>query len=274
MRWVNLSEQRRVNFRERYRTGFDLAIVLDAEPIAPREGESKAAMRLLERVFANYCRFFDAVSGDAQYMESPFFNYCLQRGKHIIAVIKGNNPALLEDAKGVFSQMEPVTWHTDNGLVQCWDAEDFTTAEGINARLRIVHTQEQYCKRQRVAGKWVQQQLQHCWWWATDIPTRVMSSRQIWGGGHRRWDIENKVFNALSQEWFLDHCCKHEPVAIIVFMLTLFIAFVLAQSFYYRNVKPARRAILSALISIADELYVGMAQGIQLPWAHQLPRPP
>ena len=79
--------------------GFDLALPLDMELIRPGEGEVAAAMRLLERVFANYRRFFDAVAADALYMESPFFNFCLERDKNIIAVLKGNYRSLLEDAK-------------------------------------------------------------------------------------------------------------------------------------------------------------------------------
>ena len=57
--------------------------------------------------------------------------------------------------------------------------------------------------------------------------------------------------------WSLDHCFKHEPTAILNFVLTLFIAFVLLQSFYYGNLKPERRAHL-ALIGLAMELYLGV----------------
>jgi hypothetical protein len=80
--------------------GFELSIPLDVEPIRPGEGEVIAAKRLAERVFRNYPRFFDAVVADALYMEGPFFNFCLERGKDVIAVLKGNNPSLLADAKG------------------------------------------------------------------------------------------------------------------------------------------------------------------------------
>ena len=45
--------------------GFDLALPLDVEMIRPGEDEVGAAKRLLERVFRDYARFFDAVVGDA-----------------------------------------------------------------------------------------------------------------------------------------------------------------------------------------------------------------
>ena len=60
-------------------------------------------------------------------------------------------------------------------------------------------------------------------------------SRQLWRAGHRRWDVENDLFNTLSTHWALDHCFKHDPTAIVNFILTLFIAFVLLQRFYLRN---------------------------------------
>jgi len=48
------------------------------------------------------------------------------------------------------------------------------------------------------------------------------------------------------------------PTAIVNFILTLFIAFVLLQSFYLGNLKPQCRAHLT-LIGIACELAFGLA---------------
>jgi hypothetical protein len=76
--------------------------------------------------------------------------------------------------------------------------------------------------------------------------------------GHGRWEIENDLFHTLATYWSLDHCFKHEPTAIVNFILTLFIAFVLLQSFYRGNLKPQRRAYLT-LIGLARELYFSLA---------------
>jgi hypothetical protein len=77
-----------------------MAVPLDIELIRPGEGEVIAAKRLLERVLQRYGRFFDAVVGDALYLETPFFNFCIDHGKHVVAVIKGDQRALLQDAQG------------------------------------------------------------------------------------------------------------------------------------------------------------------------------
>ncbi len=237
--------------------GLELAIPLDIELTRPGENEVSTAKRLLERVFCNYSRFFDVVLADALYMESPFFNFCLDRGKHIIAVLKSNYRTLLEDAKGLFSDMEPKSWNGERCSIKYWQAEGFRT-EAINAPLRVLHTEETHYKRQRIAGQWLENTQRQSWWWATTVPEGLLSARQLYKAGHKRWDIENGNFNTLGRDWALNHCFKHDPIAIVNFVLTLFIAFVLVQSFHRRNLKPQARALFGTLIAIADELYVSL----------------
>ena len=238
--------------------GFDLAIPLDVELIKPGEGEVIAAKRLAERVFGNYSRFFDVVVGDALYMEGPFFNFCLERNKHIIAVLKGNNKSLLDDAKGLFSGIKPEIWNRDKCTIHHWHAEGFQN-DSIDAPLRILHTEETHYKRQRIGGEWIEKDQEQSWWWATTIPQKQLSTLHLWQAGHQRWDIENCNFNTLGRDWALNHCFRHDTTAIVNFVLTLFIAFVLVQSFYYRNLKQSMRDLFRTLISITEELYVSLS---------------
>jgi hypothetical protein len=131
----------------------------------------------------------------------------------------------------------------------------------------VVHTEERETKRQRVARQWVEKTTDHSWWWATTIPRSLMPMRQIAEVGHGRWGMENECFNQLSTHWALDHCFHHEPVAIINFILTCMIAFVLVESFYRLNLKPALRERFS-LIALAGELFIGLTQmtGQKAPW--------
>ena len=237
--------------------GFNIAVPLDVELIRPGEGEIIAAKRLLDRVLQCYGRFFDAVIGDALYFEAPFFNFCIDHGKYVVAVIKGDQRVLLQDAQGLFSQMKPGLWDQPRRLTQFWDAEGFSSAEGVKAPLRVLHAHETVTRRQRIAKQWLEDIEEHDWWWATTFPLSQLPSRQLWKAGHRRWDIENDLFNTLSTHWALDHCFKHDPIAIVNFILTLFIAFVLLQSFYLRNLNPQRRIHLT-LIALSDELHVSV----------------
>jgi hypothetical protein len=249
--------------------GFDIALPLDVELIRPGEGEIIAAKRLLERVLGRYGRFIDGVIGDALYFEAPFFNFCIDHGKHVVAVIKGDQRALLQDAQGLFAQMKPGLWDEPRRLTQFWDVEGFTSAEGVKGPLRVLHAYETITQRERIGKQWIETVEDHHWWWATTFPLSQLPSHQLWKAGHRRWDVENDLFNTLSTHWALDHCFKHDPTAIVNFILTLFIAFVLLQSFYLRNLKPQRRIHLT-LIGLANELHLSLTiMKTRAPWLDQ-----
>ncbi len=238
--------------------GFEIAVPLDVEMILPGEGEVIAAKRLLERVTQAYGRFFDGIVGDALYFEAPFINFCINHGKEIVVVLKGEQRALLQDAQGLFTQMEANLWEEPKQKIRLWDAEGFTSVEGVERPLRVLHAEETLTRRRRIAKKWIETTELHHWWWATTLPLSKLSSRQLWRVGHSRWEIENNLFNTLSTHWSLNHCFKHEPTAILNFILTLLIAFVLIQSFYLRNLNPQRRTQLT-LISLGNELYLSLA---------------
>jgi hypothetical protein len=240
-------------------TGQDLAIPLDVEFQRPGEGEVPAAKRLLERVFANYSRYFDAVVGDGLYLEAPFINFCRKHHKHVVVVVKGDHRLLLQDAEGLFSQRSPDgQWTEGRRTVQYWDAEGFTSCEGVTEPLRVLHTLETERRRERIADQWKQTEQTSSWYWATTFSQRCLPVRQFWQAGHWRWDIENGCFNTTSTHWGLDHVFKHEPTAIVNFVLTLFLAFVLLQCFWQRNLKPPLRDRFT-LIGLAAELYAGLA---------------
>jgi hypothetical protein len=255
--------------------GFPIAVPVDLEMIRPGEDEVGAAKRLLGRVFRNYPRFFDAIVADSAYLQGPFFRFVRKHGKHVVAVLKDNNPALLADAKGIFRQERPHVTDDGKRTIQYWDAEGFTSSSGIEEPLRVVHTLETETRRQRIAGRWREKTETHAWWWATTIAQTLMPARQIWQVGHKRWSIENEIFNTLATHWSLDHCFRHDPVAIINFILTLFIAFVLVQAFYLRNLKAPMRARFS-LIAIASQIYLGLGalRAWRAPWPGLPPNHP
>jgi hypothetical protein len=251
-----------------------LAVPLDVELLRPGEGEETAAKRLLERVFANYPRFFDVVCGDALYFDAPFINFCLEHNKHALVVVKGEHRLLLQDARGLFAQQAPVVWQDGRRTVECWDAEGFTTAEGVKRPLRVVRTLETVRRRERIAGRWQQTEETSEWCWATTLSGRQLPARRVWRAGHRRWDVENDCFNVPSMHWGLDHCFKHAPGAIVNFVLTLFLAYVLLQCFWERNVKPPLRQRIGTLLGLAEELSRSLGAEVRAPWYAQLARGP
>lgn len=241
------------------------------ELLRPGEGEETAAKRLLERVFAHYPRFFEVVVGDALYLDAPFINFCLKHHKHAIITIRGDQRLLLQDAQDLFAQQAPEEWSQGRCQIRSWDVEGFTSCEGVQQPLRVLHTAETVRRRERIAGQWRLNEERHSWYWATTLSQKQLATRLLWRAGHGRWDIENDCFNTLSTHFGLDHCYKHAPAAILNFTLTLFIVFVLLQCFWQRNLKLPQRARLT-LIALTRELDRSLA-GCQSPWAQRARAP-
>jgi hypothetical protein len=247
---------------------------LDAELILAGENEVAAAKRIVKRLCDNYTRFFDVVVTDALYMEGPFVNFCVEQGKDAVIVLKDNYPSLLKDAQGLFSQMEPEFWYINGRKIQVWDIEGFTV-DTIDVPLRVLHTIETYIEKTEENGQIVQREVTKSWWWATTISRQRLTTRHLWEIGHSRWQIENNIFNTLGQHWALDHCYKHDPVAIVNFVLMLFIVFTLVQCFYKRNLKPQMRKIINSLISLTNQFYASLCVGVNEPALRQSSaRPP
>jgi hypothetical protein len=249
-----------------YLVGFRTAIPLDVEMLRPGEGELTAAQRLLQRVVKSYGRFFRVVLADGLYFNAPFFNLCLSLGKDVITVLKDEDRVLYQDAQGVFSITMPQVWEEGKKKIRAWDAEGFTSAEGIQVPLRVLRTEEILTRRHRRFFGWVPEEETHHWEWVTTLPAARLSTRLLWQIGHCRWEVENDLFHTLATYWSLDHCFRHEPTAILNFILTLFLAFVLVQSFYHNNLKHLRQVQLT-LIALTHELNLGtMAMEVPAPW--------
>lgn len=238
--------------------GQELAIPLDVELQQPGEGEVPAAKRLLGRVFARYARYFDAVVGDALYFEAPFINFCREHHKHVVVVVKGEQRLLLQDVQGLFAQRAPNGELSEGRrTVRYWDEEGFTSCEGVDVPLRVLYSEETERRRERVAREWRESENVSTWCWATTFSRGQLSARELWRAGHWRWDIENGCFNTTSTHWGLDHVFRHEPTAIVNFLLTLFLAFVLLQCFWQRNLKASLRDRFT-LIALGDELFASL----------------
>jgi Transposase DDE domain len=236
--------------------GFALPIVLDIEMIRPGEGEIVAARRLLERLLKRYARFFDAVQGDAIYWEAPLFELCRKHGKHLLAVLKDNNPALLADAKAVLTGPPDLVRQENERLIRYWDQEEFTSGAS-KTPVRVLRTEETWKRRERIAGQWVPSEQTTDWFWGASIPQSLMPARQLAQAGHQRWSIENRIFNTLGAHWGLDHCFHHDPAAILNFILILFIAHTLVACFHQLNMKAPVRGRFT-LIAVATQILLGI----------------
>jgi hypothetical protein len=235
-------------------------LLLDAEPLRPGEDEIAAALRLLERVGADYPRAFDVVGGDALYTDPRLYQWAREHGKHALTVLKDERRDLIGDARSLFDQETPCRVSRPNRLCDCWDLSGFTTWPQSGGAVRVVRSLER--EDQKPLGEPTPPDSISEWLWVTTLPAARASTATIVQMGHSRWDIENHGFNELSNQWHADHVYRHEPTALLVFLLLAMICLNLFVMFYERDLKPAARraaTMLHIARRVAAELYAGLS---------------
>jgi hypothetical protein len=218
--------------------GRDFELLLDAEPQRPGDDEIAAALRLLDRVLDDYPRAFDVVLGDAIYTNARLYKLVLARGKHILTVLKENQPTLLEEARTLLSLQEPTATAYKSLRREVYSAEGFSLS-GLDRPLRIVRSREVRRVRRQLTGQ--EEESASEWFWLTTLPERELSAPLATELGHSRWAIENQGFNECVNRWHADHVYKHDPGAMLALWLLCMTAFNLFQAFFSRNLQPAYR---------------------------------
>lgn len=265
-RIIHTREGDRIQYYHRHVTlqlvGRDLSLIPDVEPQKPGEDEVAAAIRLLERVLPAYPRAFDVIVVDAIYADPRMFNHVLAHGKDIIAVLKANQPGLLEDARGLWEHTAPETASYDGRSRTCWDIEGFTSWPQVTQPVRIVRSLEKRTVRRQLDRQ--VEELLSDWVWVTTLSKARASTAAVTRLGHGRWMIENQGFNELVNRWYADHVYKHQAQAMLNFWLMAVLCLNLFLAFYRRDLKPAVRQAASMLQiarQIAAELFGAFPPG-------------
>jgi len=215
--------------------GPKLNVLLDLEPIGPGEEECAAALRLLgrlRRVFGP--RFVDGVTIDGWYARGPFLGSVERLGWEWIVVLKREDMDVYQEAHRL-SEGQPPGAEFDDAQrqrhVQLWEVKDLDFSEGYGRSVRVVRSEERWVER-RVRGGHLQRQPRASHWvWAASAGLDGYAAPVIYHGGHRRWGIENKAFNELTQAYHLEHCYHHEPTSMLAQMLILMLGFLLFTAF-------------------------------------------
>jgi hypothetical protein len=96
-----------------------------------------------------------------------------------------------------------------------------------------------------VGGKKTSRKRTSDWWWVAGDKLKGYPCRVIYQAGHRRWGIENKAFNELTQYYHLEHCYHHEPTAMLAQMLILMLGFLLFGAYAALHSQPVRLGQMS-----------------------------
>ena len=210
-------------------------VLLDLEPIRPGEGEAEAALRLLGRIRRVYgVRFFDAITIDSWYVQGPFLTGVEKLGWQWAVVLKQERMEVFQEARALSAgQKAALEFHdeTRKRQVKLWEVKDLDFSENYGRKVRVVHALEQWVEKKVVGGKKISQPQSSDWWWMVSEGLQGYPCQVIYEAGHRRWGIENKAFNELTQFYHLEHCYHHEPLAMLAQMLILILGFVLFSAY-------------------------------------------
>ncbi len=242
-RKIETDVRTRIQFYHRHVTAVllhkDGVLLLDLELQRPGEDEVAAATRLLKRLFQDYPRAFDLVIADGLYARAPFFKLVKDHGKYAIAVLKDDRRDLFQDAMGLFKQEAPVVFGRDGVTCECWDSEGFTSWPQLGQDARVVRSRETKTVKSQMTG--LEETRTSDWMWVTTLPKARVDTKPFVTFGHKRWDVENKAFNELVNDWHADHVYKHTPTAIEACWLLTMLAYNLFEAFIQLNLKAVVR---------------------------------
>ena len=246
--------------------GPKINVLLDVEPIRSGEGECAAALRLLGRVRRIYGpRFFDGITADAGYAQGPFLRAVVKLGWWWLVVLKRQDMEVFQEAKQLSQGQPPNAAFYDEARkrdVQLWEVKDLEFSTEYGQPVRVVRAEERWTEKRVWGGRKVPKPRCSLWVWAASAELNGYTPEVIYQAGHRRWGIENKAFNELTQAYHLEHCYHHDPTSMLIQMLILAFGFTLFTAFALHS-QRVRWGELS-LKALAHELDLALEQ--DLPW--------
>ena len=240
--------------------------LVDVEPIRPGEGEAEAALRLLGRIRRIYgVRFFDAVTMDGGYVPGPFLKAVDPLGWGWVAVLKREGLEVFQEARALSLGQKPgLEFHDqERGRdVKLWEVSDLDFSKSYGRKVWVVHSEERWMQNKQVGGKRIRQPQTSHWWWMVSETLKGYPVKVVYRAGHRRWGIENKAFNELTQYYHLEHCYPHEPVAMLAPMLILIMGFVLFNAYAVLHRQQVRSGDVQ-LKELAHDLDLALQEAVR-----------
>jgi hypothetical protein len=278
---VGDGEEKRTQYYHRWVVAFLLSenveVVLDVEPLltADRrdpednagdayEGESTAALRLLDRLHATHDSWLDLFVLDALYASGPFMTRIEQHGYGAIITLKKETDEPLKDFLLLIrDQLPSRRWQDEERgeQLKAWDVDDIETLDSFKGKIRVV----------RVDVRTKGSDGDHVWCAAVvGSAARRLPVRTIHRLQRSRWHLENTAFNQWTQYWNLEHVFRHTPNAVHAVMLLWVLTFDLLQLFVYRRLRRPRvpKDPCDTICAIVVQLMTDVASlRRRVPWA-------
>ena len=239
--------QRHENFVGASYVGKPPNLIIGIERIAPGEGETTAALRLLDKLKSWHYYYADVVTLDSLYASAPVVNKLLEQNVIGVIRVKQEHYTLIQDAEGLFSFREPdlvkrgvsikSDWYDNDRAgrkyrydLKIWDEEGFTTWEKVKKPLRVLKVEE--TRVDHCGNPLNEPQITYI---IVTAGKDIISAETVWRILHRRWDIENKTFHDLKKYWSFGHDFHHEENAFLVMRWLIVIAVNLFMLFLFRR---------------------------------------
>lgn len=252
---------------------------LGTKRIRPGEHERGASLRLIDELDRYYGPgWCDILCLDAGFVSAPFINELRIRHKHVVVKVKRENMLVVREANLSFAQRNPdVTLkqavcmtpeereHDKERArsrydVRIWDADGCMMWSGLNEPIRCLRVEETHWIRHQ--SEWVAEKpvTYHI---VTTMPQSILRADTVWMIMHRRWDIENSLFNDLKQNWHYSHCYTHDVQGIDAMNALYAIARNLLLLFRYRGIR-ARQGL--TLKTLTRQICRGLLEGLATPF--------
>ncbi len=246
--------------------GPDFSVVLDLEPMRPGEEEAAAALRLLGRLRRLYgVRFFDVVTVDAWYTTGPFLRAVDKLGWGVVSVLKQERYEVYQETTTHAASAAPLRWKHDGRAIELREVKDLDFTQPERGKVRVVLSDETWKEVKIQGGERQSEAKSSHWRWLTTGRLDGVPGKVIWQIGHRRWGVENHAFNELTQYYDLEHCVRHEAVAMEVWLLIRVLGFILFELYAKLHCQTIRQGG-QTLKDLRDDLFLALAR-----WEELLP---
>ncbi len=189
------------------------------------EGELTVAKRLLTRVVKTHRNLIDVVVYEALACNSSWINHCLDHDVIPIARVKNSNIISIKEVKKGSEKKENIMdWYDEEHHCKVQVYEEEFYMDGVESPLRFVKFAKRNSDKKRAQVMLI----------TTDF---TIPYKTLYTMIHKRWDIENSVFNKIKTYAGLEHCYMHHPNAMQVILYFLIISVNLTSLFISRRLK-------------------------------------
>ncbi len=166
------------------------------------EGELTVAKRLLTRVIKTHRNLIDVVVYDALACNSSWINHCLDNDVIPIVRVKNSNIISIKEVKKKIGKTDVILdWYDEERQCKVQVYEEKFYMDGVEPPLRFVKFAKRNSDKKRAQVMLA----------TTDF---TIPHKTLYTMIHKRWYIENSVFNKMKTYTRLKHCYMHHQNAM------------------------------------------------------------